>query len=339
MQHPFGPKRARPALLPMPSLLSSLPSVTSLAGTALLLAAAIGGCASLADANRAATHGAPIDGAGVTVFAAGDIADCSKVAAAASGAARTAAIIEAGIAGDPATRVLAMGDTSYPVGKPAEFSDCYAPTWGRFKDRTLPAPGNHEYYSPGAAGYYGYFGALAGPEERGYFSADVGAWHVLSLNSNLKGDASAHQLAWVEADLAHLRRQAPTRCVLAFWHHPVYSSGGHGNNPQMVPVWQALLAARADVVLSAHDHDYERFAPQNADAGLDQRGGIREFIVGTGGAHLTPFTGTKAHSQAQDNSTNGVLKLVLKPTGYEWGFMPADGSAVRDAGSAPCHGA
>lgn len=305
--------------------------------SAAIAAICLGGCASLAEPDRTATVDA-IDGAGVTVYAAGDIADCRKMPAARTGAAQTAAMIAIGLAADPAALVLALGDTSYPAGVAAEFTDCYAPTWGRFRERTMPAPGNHEYYTPGASGYYDYFGELAGPGRRGYFSKEVGAWHVISLNSNLKPPATASQLAWLREDLAQLRARRPQGCILAFWHHPVYSSGGHGNNAHMLPAWQALLDARADVVLAAHDHDYERFAPQDARANRDERNGIRSFVVGTGGAELTLLGPTKPHSMAQDNASFGVLKMVLKPAGYEWGYQAVGRSGALDAGSARCHG-
>ena len=303
----------------------------------LLALSALAGCASLADGEAMQTASAAAKDTGVTVFAAGDIADCRKVRAADSGAARTAALIVGGIAADPAAVVLALGDTAYPVGLPAEFNDCYAPTWGQFKSRTLPAPGNHEYYTAGAPGYFGYFGAAAGPDRRGYYSTDVGAWHVVSLNSNLEATQADAQLAWLSEDLAALRRRDPAACILAFWHHPLYSSGGHGNNLQMRGVWQALMAARTDLVLTAHDHDYERFAPQDAASNADAAAGIRSFVVGNGGARLTPFTATKANSLAQDNATHGVLKLILRPRDYEWAFLPVDGTAARDVGGASCH--
>lgn len=306
--------------------------------TALLVAlSALAGCASLSGNGGMPPVTPSTSASGVTVFAAGDIADCRKTPAADSGAARTAALIGAGIAADPTAMVLALGDTTYPVGLPAEFADCYAPTWGQFKSRTLPAPGNHEYYTTGAPGYFGYFGAAAGPAQRGYYSTEVGTWHVISLNSNLKAPAADAQLAWLADDLATLRRRDSSACVLAFWHHPLYSSGGHSNNPHMRAIWEALMAARADLVLAAHDHDYERFAPQDAAGNADPAGGIRSFVVGNGGARLTPFTATKANSQAQDNSVHGVIKLVLKARGYEWAFLPVDGSAPRDAGHAGCH--
>lgn len=313
--------------------------------TGAVLTGLLTACASLpiphADGRPAALVGAigAAGAAGVTVYAAGDIADCRKVAAAQSGAARTAAVIESGLAHDPAAIVLALGDLAYPAGTAAQFSDCYAPTWGRFKARTLPAPGNHEYYTKDATGYFDYFGSIAGPARRGYYSTDRGVWHLLSLDSNLKGAANDAQLGWLNADLAALRAAGAKRCVLAFWHHPFYSSGGHGNNPHMQAIWQALLDARADIVLAGHDHDYERFAPQDSSGNADARNGIRSFVVGNGGATLTPLGPTKRHSQAQDNATLGVLRLQLGAGTYDWAFLPVDGSAPRDSGSGVCHAA
>lgn len=322
-----------------PALPSSTVSGVRMTRAAVLIAMSLlAGCASLAGGGGMAPAASPTRSDGVTVFAAGDIADCSRMRASETGAAGTADLIAAGIALDPASMVLALGDTTYPVGLPAEYNDCYAPTWGRFKSRTLPAPGNHEYYTAGAPGYFGYFGDAAGPAQRGYYSTEVGAWHVLSLNSNLKAAAATAQLAWLTEDLAALRRRTPSGCVLAFWHHPVYSSGGHGNNAWMRGVWQALLEAHVDLVLSAHDHDYERFAPQDAGANRDDRNGIRSFVVGTGGAELSPYTATKPHSEAQHNTSHGVLRLKLQPGGYEWAYLTLDQPAPRDTGSARCHG-
>ncbi|MBC7501642.1 MAG: metallophosphoesterase [Herminiimonas sp.] len=336
--YPSCPKQ-NAAPLATPRIPRCLPAFATLAAVASM--ASLTGCASLADP---ALHGATIsrplqDAAEVTLFAAGDIAQCGKAPVSTSGAARTAAMVEKGIAASPDAVVLALGDTTYPSGLPAEFTDCYGPTWGRFKDRTLPAPGNHEYRTPGAAGYFDYFGALAGPDQRGYYSRTVGMWHVVSLNSNLRSPASEAQVAWLREDLAQLRRSDPKACVLAFWHHPFYSSGGHGNNMHMRGVWQTLLDARADVVLSGHDHDYERFGPQDANANIDTRAGLRQFVVGNGGAELSPYGPTKPHSAAQDNSSHGVIRMVLKPDGYEWAFMSVDGGAPRDVGHAACNGA
>ena len=306
-------------------------------GPAGAVIALLAGCADLPVPRVDGLPAAALGPAGVSVYAAGDIADCRKVAAARSGAARTAALIETGLAGDPAAIVLALGDLAYPAGTPAQFADCYAPTWGRFKARTLPAPGNHEYYTTGAQGYFDYFGSIAGPARRGYYSTDLGPWHVVAIDSNLKGAASEAQLSWLKSDLQALRAQDGKRCILAFWHHPLFSSGGHGNNPHMRPVWQALSEARADIVLAAHDHDYERFAPQDSASNPDPRDGIRSFVVGNGGAALTPMGPTKRNSEAQTNAVLGVLRLQLKPSAYEWVFLPADGGAARDAGSGVCH--
>ncbi|EGF33215.1 Alkaline phosphatase [Oxalobacteraceae bacterium IMCC9480] len=292
----------------------------------LLLVLALTGCAS---GHRRVVADAPspvIAGSGITVFAAGDIADCRQSSAAGTMAARTAGLIAAGLAEDASAVVLTLGDNVYQSGTPAEHADCYAPTWGRFKQRTLPSPGNHEYYSKDAAGYYDYFGSLAGPDRRGYYSTGLGGWHVMSLNSNLKGAAQQAQLDWLKADLA----AHPSTCSLAFWHHPVQSSGGHGSDERMRAAWQLLADAGTDLILSAHDHDYERFAPQGPDDAM------RQFVVGTGGAELSPFRFFVAGSETANNDTFGVLRLVLKATGYEWEFMPAGGGTYRDSGSARC---
>jgi 3',5'-cyclic AMP phosphodiesterase CpdA len=216
-----------------------------------------------------------------------------------------------------------------------EFTDCYAPTWGRFKDRTWPAPGNHEYYTPGAQPYFAYWGTRAG---RGYYSFELGGWHIVSLDSNLAPAAHAAQLAWLRADLA----AHPTHCTLAFWHHPLYSSGGHGSVPKMRDAWQLLYEAGAELVLSGHDHDYERFAPQDADGRLDPARGIRQFVVGTGGAYPTPFLFTVAHSEVRDSNRTGVLRLHLYAGGYGWEFVESTrlasfSVAPPDHGSAACH--
>ncbi|MBV8636335.1 MAG: metallophosphoesterase [Burkholderiaceae bacterium] len=274
-----------------------------------------------------------IPGAGVTVFAAGDIGECWKGRRHLPGPDITAHIIERGLAVDPEAQVLTLGDNTYPVGLPAEFDNCYGPTWGKFKSVTHPSSGNHEYYTPKANGYYFYFGEAAGTAPGFYYSFDIGNWHLLSLNSNLKGEAWKEELAWVKKDLA----QSKARCTLAYWHHPRFSSGGHGNNPEMAPLWDLLQAAHADLVLNGHDHDYERFAPQDKDARRDNAHGIREFVVGTGGAYLTPVFFRKTNSEIVDNDTHGVLKLVLKDTGYEWEFLAEPGKSLKDSGAAHCH--
>lgn len=269
----------------------------------------------------------------ITIYAAGDIADCKKKQPADSAAAKTAALIAAGLAADKNAAVLTLGDNTYPVGRPLEFTNCYEPTWGQFKARTYPSPGNHDYYTPAAIGYYGYFGDLAGPAQRGYYSFDLGKWHLIALNSNLKKDEYQVQLDWLKADL----KQHNTRCTLAYWHHPLYSSGGHGNSIHMEPVWKALDAANADVVLVSHDHNYERFAPQDGSGQRDDARGMLQIVVGTGGARLTSLHTRKANSEVGDNSTHGVLKMVLKETSYEWEFLSVAVGSFTDRGTAQCH--
>jgi hypothetical protein len=273
--------------------------------------------------------------ADTTVYAAGDIARCAYRDPAYSGAADTARTVAAGLAADPDAIVLTLGDHTYPHGKAQEFTDCYGPTWGRFKDRTWPAPGNHEYYTPDAAPYFAYFGERAG---RGYYSLDLQGWHIVSLDSNLAPPAHLAQIAWLRADLA----AHPARCTLAFWHHPLYSSGGHGSIPNMRDAWRVLMDAGAELVLSGHDHDYERFAPQDADGRLDRAHGMRQFVAGTGGAYPTPFLLTVHNSEMRDNGRTGVLRLRLLDGRYEWEFLESGrvtslALPAPDRGSDVCH--
>jgi hypothetical protein len=273
--------------------------------------------------------------ADTTVYAAGDIARCAYRDPAYSGAADTARTVAAGLAADPDAIVLTLGDHTYPHGKAQEFTDCYGPTWGRFKDRTWPAPGNHEYYTPDAAPYFAYFGERAG---RGYYSLDLQGWHIVSLDSNLAPPAHLAQIAWLRADLA----AHPARCTLAFWHHPLYSSGGHGSIPNMRDAWRVLVDAGAELVLSGHDHDYERFAPQDADGRLDRAHGMRQFVAGTGGAYPTPFLLTVDNSEMRDNGRTGVLRLRLLDGRYEWEFLESGrvtslALPAPDRGSDVCH--
>lgn len=269
----------------------------------------------------------------VTVYAAGDIADCKRKPPLESMADRTAELISTGLAKDSSARAITLGDNTYPVGKPEEFNKCYEPTWGRFKDKTLPSPGNHDYGMPKALGYYNYFGELAGPDRRGYYATQLGKWLLLSLNSNLDKNQMQVQLEWLKAELASNKQS----CTLAFWHHPVYSSGGHGNNKNMQEAWAMLVAAKADIVLTSHDHDYERFVPLDANGDRDDKNGIRSFVVGTGGAKLTPMFLPKSASEVRDNSTYGVLKLSLHDKSYEWEFLPVPGQSFSDKGKAACH--
>ncbi len=273
------------------------------------------------------------------VYAAGDIAACRGRAPQFAGAFATAERIAADIALQPAgaaqAAVLTLGDNTYPVGLLSEFTECYAPTWGRFKAITYPAPGNHEYAGGHATGYFSYFGARAA---KGYYSFQLGDWHLISLSSSLDPAAHQAQLAWLQADLA----AHPARCTLAYWHHPLYSSGGHGSSPRMREAWRLLQAAGAELVLAGHDHDYERFAPQDADGARSDTNGIRQFVVGTGGAQLTPYLFTKPNSEMRDNSHTGVLKLRLSAGSYAWEFLEAsyDGYGLPpapDRGNGLCH--
>jgi hypothetical protein len=232
--------------------------------------------------------------------------------------------------------VLPLGDTQYEEGTSSAFSESYDPSWGRLNQIAHPAVGNHEYQSSGASGYFGYFGNRAGDPGKGYYSYDLGTWHMVALNSNCSqaggcGSGSA-QLSWLEADL-----QAHTaQCTLAYWHHPLFSSGEHGPNPSVAPLWSALETAGAEIVLSGHDHDYERFAPQDANGNADALG-IRQFVVGTGGKNHYSITAVQPNSQAHNDDTYGVLRLTLSAGGYDWRFLPEVGSTFTDSGTGQCH--
>jgi 3',5'-cyclic AMP phosphodiesterase CpdA len=310
---------------------------------ALLLACALGTAVGRAanGAETGAETGAGPDAGFQTVYAAGDIARCTHPDPRWSGAFDTAAVVAAGLAADPGAVVLALGDLTYPRGTAAEFANCYGPTWGRFKDRTWPAPGNHEYATKGAAPYFAYFGERAG---RGYYSLRLKGWRIYSLDSNLTGAAHARQLAWLRSELARdatAATGATPPCTLAFWHHPLYSSGGHGSVPVMREAWALLREAGAELVLSGHDHDYERFAPQDEQGRVDARG-LRQFVVGTGGAYPTPFLLPVKHSETRDASRNGVLRLRLYAGRYDWQFLEATppqlpNASPPDHGSSVCH--
>jgi 3',5'-cyclic AMP phosphodiesterase CpdA len=266
----------------------------------------------------------------VTLLAAGDVAMCDGRSASESMAARTAALIER----MPGT-VIVAGDLAYWQGSEGDFTNCYDPTWGRFKARTLPVPGNHEYESPEAAPYYAYWGSAAGQPGKGYYSVQVGSWRVIGLNSNIAAHAGSEQERWLREELKTNR----AHCTLAFWHHPVFSSGSvGGNNPKMRDIFQALEEAGADLIITGHDHTYERFAPQTAQGSADSVRGIREFIVGTGGGFSTPFrTEVQPNSEVRKTDVFGVLKLTLRTEGYAWEFVPIEGQTFRDAGEGKCH--
>ena len=270
----------------------------------------------------------------VTIYTAGDIARCVHPDPAYSGAAETSALVARGLAQDASAIVLTLGDHTYPYGRAAEFTSCYAPTWGRFRDRTWPTPGNHEYATRGAGPYFDYFGERAA---HGWYSFELPGWHLVSLDSGLPKDKMKAQLAWLSEDL----RSHPARCTLAYWHVPLYSSGGHKPNTVMQEAWRILYEAGAELVLSGHDHDYERFAPQDANGRVDAARGLRQFVVGTGGAYNTPFLYFTANSEFRENNRFGVLRLRLFDGGYEWRFMPVAGTEEQgpepDHGRATCH--
>jgi chitodextrinase len=255
------------------------------------------------------------------------------------------------LVGSNVAQVLLLGDNQYECGSLAAYQNAYDLSWGRVKAITRPSPGNHDYLThggsdcsaanAGAAGYYGYFGSLAGTVApgKGYYSYDVGSWHLISLNSNCSDaggcSTSSAQGKWLQADLA----AHPGQCILAYWHIPLYSSGGRASSNSQ-SFWNALYAAHADVILSGHDHIYERFAPQNASAQLDTVNGIREFIAGTGGNNHTSIATVAANSLVRDTTTFGVLELTLHPGSYAWQFVPDTGSgSFTDSGSATCHNA
>ena len=306
---------------------------------------------------------------------AGDIAECydapltpsleeARARALTSPAAATAALLDR----IPGT-VVTLGDNAYELGSPFDYAACYEPTWGRHRERTAPSAGNHEYLTPGAAGYFTYFAERSAPP-LGYYSYDVGQWHVVVLNSTPQvyacyppegeevlsdprwpapqlaaeptsptlgrlcaGDVA--QQAWLVADL---QANADRRCTVAYFHHPRFSSGSHGNQYQMQRIWDIMYAYGVDVVLSGHDHDYERFAPQNPEGVRDEAFGIRELVVGTGGATLRPVSGRVPNSEVVIDDHHGVLALALGDGGYGWAFIDTT-AAVLDSGSDRCHGA
>jgi hypothetical protein len=262
--------------------------------------------------------------AGDPVFVgAGDIANSG------SGDTATAALLD----NIPGT-VYTLGDHAYDSGTTTEFNTYYGPTWGRHKARTKPSAGNHDYNTAGATGYFGYFGAAAGDPVKGYYSYDLGNWHIVVINSNIARSAGSAQEQWLRADLA-----ASTKpCTLAYWHHPRFTSGAnHASDTSMGPVWQALYDYNADVVLSGHNHQYERFAPQNPSGRLDTARGIREFVAGMGGANHYNFGTIQANSEVRNGDTFGVLKLTLHSNSYDWRFVPEAGKTFTDSGTGTCH--
>ena len=263
------------------------------------------------------------------LLAAGDIASCTS-----SGDEATASLLDV-----QTGEIAALGDNAYPNGSATDFANCYEPSWGQHKARTHPATGNHEYQTSGASGYFGYFGAAAGDPSKGYYSYDLGAWHIIVLNSTCSAvggcAAGSPQEVWLRNDLA----AHPVACTVAYWHHPRFSSGSHGSDATYDAFWQALYQAGAELVLNGHEHDYERFAPQTPGGVADTQFGVRELVVGTGGASHTSVGTPVANSQVRDSTSYGLLKLSLHASGYDWEFLPVAGATFTDSGSSACHGA
>jgi acid phosphatase type 7 len=268
----------------------------------------------------------PPPGTSVVLVGAGDIGNCS------SSETGTAALLD-GIAGT----VFTAGDNAYPSGYLSDYMSCYDPYWGRQKARTKPAPGNHEYnddQTSSAPGYYDYFGPVVGDSAHYWYSYDLGAWHVVVINSWLDMSVGSPQETWLKADLA----ASTKRCTMAYDHYPLFSSGAvHGSYSSLQPIWQDLYAHGAEIFVSGHDHEYERFAPQTPAGQLDTLRGIRQFVVGTGGAGLYTFGTPLPNSEVRDNSTWGVLKLTLSDSTYTWQFVPIAGQSFTDSGSGTCH--
>lgn len=265
---------------------------------------------------------------GVVLVGAGDIGDCDGTADEA-----TAALLDQipGI-------VFTAGDGAYDDGSAKDFGNCFHPSWGKYRDRIRPAVGNHEYHTGGARGYFTYFGTAAGDPAKGYYSYNLGAWHVVVLNSNCDEiggcGADSEQARWLRADLS----ATPTRCTLAYWHHAYYTSGDQHKPAQwMRPLVETLYTGGVDVVVAAHNHNYERFAPQTPDNVRDDVHGIRAFVVGTGGADLNGFRDPEPNSEVRGGDAHGVIKFTLDPESYSWQFLPESGKSFTDTGTGSCH--
>jgi hypothetical protein len=255
------------------------------------------------------------------LLAAGDVAQCSP------GSGETAALLDS-LPGE----IVVVGDAAYASDNvPNPYTSCYARTWGRHLGRTRPLIGNHDAQT--LRMYFDYFGAAAGPRPDGYYSFDAGRWHVLALNSTIDMRRGSPQVRWAAADLAQNRGA----CAIAFMHHPRFSSGPHGSERLMRAMWETLARAGVDVVVAAHDHIYERFAPMRPDGTRDDTSGMRSFIVGTGGAFRYPIVTPHPNSEEASGDAHGILKLTLFPGSYAWEFVPTARSEFRDSGRGTCH--
>jgi acid phosphatase type 7 len=265
------------------------------------------------------------------LLAAGDIAECGT-----QGDEATAEIL----ARFPAATIQTLGDNAYPKGTSEDFNECYAPSWGRFKERTWAAAGNHDHSTKDAQGHHDYFGSRAGPHDKYYYSYDLGSWHVVVLNGDCWriGGCGLNdpQIEWLRRDL----RAHPGSCTLAAAHRPPFSSGRYGDpkdTRRVGPIWQVLYEEGVDVFLTAHEHSYERFAPMNAQGRRDDQRGVRLLVVGTGGGNLRQFRDDPLPTtEIRNDDTWGVLKLTLRSSGYDWEFLPVEGRTFTDTGSGIC---
>lgn len=325
MQFPFGNKR--PHSVPLPVLLIPVVAVLVLYLLRILLASSGNATQQSQTSVRIVPTTQQASGDPV-IYAVGDIADCEQ-----DNDAKTAALAD-----NPHAAILTLGDNVYDFGSAQEFRDCYDTTWGKLYNRTHPVPGNHEYATRGAEGYFAYFGSHAGESGKGWYSFDLGTWHLIALNSNCSriddgcGEDS-RQMQWLREDLA----KSTKTCTLAYFHHPVFSSGLHGQTETMLPIWKELVRTNVDVVLAGHDHHYERFAPQDAEGVFDGENGAREFVVGTGGRSHYPVIKQQPNSETFNTATFGVLQLTLHPSLYDWQFVPIAGSTFSDRGTGECH--
>lgn len=277
-----------------------------------LLAASISGCTQVATVSTQASSPVAARPATVRVVAAGDIATCDGAHDTATGKLVRALAPRA---------VLTLGDHAYDDGGRAAFA-CYDAAWGSFRGRTFPTPGNHDYATSGAAGYFEYFGPRAPAP---YYSFNLGGWHLVSLNSEIEHGAGSEQVRWLRADLRADRH----RCELLFWHRPRWSGGLHGSDPGLQALWRAAYDHRVELVLTGHDHNYQRFRKQDVEGRRNDARGVRQIVVGTGGASLYP-AGWIRNRRAATSSDYGVLELVLRPRGYDTRFVPAAGSSYTD---------
>lgn len=266
----------------------------------------------------------PAASAPAVLVGAGDIAHCGPDLATAESTASLLDTIDG--------TVFTAGDNSQDSGTDREYRECFEPTWGRHKARMRPSPGNHDYGTAGAAPYFAYFGALAGAPGGGYYSYEVGGWHVIALNSNIPMGAGSPQAAWLRHDL----ESSQSRCTVAYWHHPLVSSGTNGGTEAVRDAWSVLYEYGTEIVLNGHDHLFERFAPQDAAGRSDPARGIRQFTVGTGGYPLYEVKRLQPNSEVLGRA-HGVLKLTLHADSYEWRFIPVPGSSFSDSGAGVCH--